>query len=364
MAICNPKNERIKRKYFEYQKEAHQKSQSTIDNIRKSITRYEKHTNYKDLKTFNKDKAIDFKKYLSLSKAKGKNEALSKSTLLSTTRNLKDFFKWLAYQPGYKSKINLLHIDYLNLSEKETRIAKAQKFKEYPTLEQIEKVILNMPVNTEIEKRDRALIAFTLLSGMRDRAIASLRLKHIDIERKLVKQDPREVKTKFSKAINTFFFPVGDPFEQIFKEWIDYLYKEKLYNNNDPVFPRTKLSLDKNQMFTAYELEPICWNSANQIRKIFKEAFEQAGLTYFTPHTFRNTLVNLGERICQTPEQFKAWSQNLGHEQVLTTFNSYGYITPDKQGEIIKNINSKKKEDNSMEELNKKFDLLLQKGAV
>ena len=40
----------------------------------------------------------------------------------------------------------------------------------------------------------------------------------------------------------------------------------------------------------------------------------------------RNTLSRLGEAIYQTPEQFKAWSQNHGHEKVLTTFYSYGVV--------------------------------------
>jgi hypothetical protein len=43
----------------------------------------------------------------------------------------------------------------------------------------------------------------------------------------------------------------------------------------------------------------------------------------------------LGQRICQTPEQLKAWSQNLGHNSSLTTFTSYGEIAPSRQFEII-----------------------------
>ena len=60
-----------------------------------------------------------------------------------------------------------------------------------------------------------------------------------------------------------------------------------------------------------------------------------AGLPYFNPHSFRNTLVALGEKICRSPEEFKAWSQNLGHEQVLTTFCSYGEVPEQRQSEII-----------------------------
>ena len=67
-----------------------------------------------------------------------------------------------------------------------------------------------MPATTEIERRDRALIAFTILTGARDGAIASFKLGHIDIEEGLIDQDARQVQTKFSKSFITTFFPVGD----------------------------------------------------------------------------------------------------------------------------------------------------------
>ena len=63
-----------------------------------------------------------------------------------------------------------------------------------------------------------------------------------------------------------------------------------------------------------------------------------AGLPYFNPHSFRNTLVHLGQEVCRTPEEFKAWSQNLGHEKPLTTFLSYGEIEGHRQGEIIRRL--------------------------
>ena len=80
------------------------------------------------------------------------------------------------------------------------------------------------------------------------------------------------------------------------------------------------------------------WSSASPIRRIFREALSKAGLPYFNPHSFRNTLVQLGEEICKTPEQFKAWSQNLGHEKVLTTFINYGEVTCQRQGQIIRDL--------------------------
>ena len=338
MVECNPENERIKRKYFEYLREAHQKSASTVDNIRKSITRYEVSTKYKSFKAFSKDKAIAFKKQFSEQKNKQTGKTLSKSTLLSTIRNLKDFFKWLVYQPSYKSKIEITDIEYFNMSEKDTRIAQTPKYKDFPTIAQIKKVIFLMPTDNDIQKRDRALIAFVLLSGMRDSAIASLKLKHIDIYKKLVKQDPAEVKTKFSKRIDTYFFPIGKDVEQIFIEWVNYLLENKLFGMNDPVFPKTKMVLDKNNCFIADGIEPVHWQTSNQIRKIFKNAFKKAKIPYFNPHSFRNTLVNHGEKVCRNPEDFKAWSQNLGHENVSTTFTSYRVVSTYRQGDIIRGL--------------------------
>lgn len=46
-----------------------------------------------------------------------------------------------------------------------------------------------MPAKTDLERRDRALIAFALLSGARDNAIASLSLRHVDVARRRVYQD-------------------------------------------------------------------------------------------------------------------------------------------------------------------------------
>jgi hypothetical protein len=48
---------------------------------------------------------------------------------------------------------------------------------------------------------------------------------------------------------------------------------------------------------------------------VFKEAFENAGLPSFNPHSFRKTLAQLGQKKCHTMEEMKAWSQNLGHEE-------------------------------------------------
>jgi integrase len=58
----------------------------------------------------------------------------------------------------------------------------------------------------------------------------------------------------------------------------------------------------------------------------------------YNPHSFRHALAMLGERRCNTPEEFKAWSQNLGHDSVSTTLSSYGAVPEHRQAEIIKSL--------------------------
>jgi integrase len=335
MKTYNSENERIKRRYFAYLKEAKRQSEQTLDGVAKSLARFEDYTKYKDFKAFHHQQAVAFKNYLAEQKSKRSGKKLSKATLHATLANLKRFFHWLAGQPGYKSRFQYSDADYFNLSEKDVRVATAKREQKVPTLEQVKHVIANMPVSDEITRRNRALVAFALLTGARDSAIASMKLKHVDIVEGSIYQDAREVRTKFSKTFITYFFPVGDEIKAILVDWVKYLRDEKLWGNDDALFPSTLVQCGASLQFEVVGLKRECWSNASPIRKIFREAFERVGLPYFNPHSFRHMLVRHGQQICKTPEDFKAWSQNLGHEQVLTTFLSYGDVDCRRQKEII-----------------------------
>lgn len=338
MTKHNPENERIKYKYFAYLKEAKQHADATVDAAAKSLSRFEEYTRHRDFKAFHFEQAIAFKRHLAEQTGQRSGEKLSKATLHATLKQLRAFFFWLAGQPGYKARFQYTDADYFNLSEKETRIATAQRERSAPTLEQVKHVIEMMPNGTEIERRDRALVAFTLLTGARDAAIASLKLKHVDLTERCVHQDARDVKTKFSKTFTTYFSPVGDKTMEIVADWLRFLREEKLWGNDDPLFPATRVMLGQSHQFEAAGLDRKQWSNAQPIRKVFREAFERAGLPYFRPHSLRNTLARFGLEICRTPEESKAWSQNLGHEQMLTTWMSYGTVATDRQGAIIRGL--------------------------
>jgi integrase len=342
MNALNPFNERLKRDYLRYLKEARGKSEATLDGVRKALARYEAYTGGKDFKTFRREQAIGFKARLAETESIRSKEVLSASTQATTLAALKEFFTWVAWKPGFRSVIHREDIDYLSPSIKDAARAKAPKLRDYPSLEQIRAAIAAIPAATVIDRRNRALLAFTILTGIRDRATVSLSLGHVDTTRTplLVRQDPNSVDTKFAKAIVTYFFPVGDDLASIVTDWIDELRQTLLFGPTDPLFPRTRMALDNNGAFAPMGIERGHWSNASPVREIFRKAFVQAGLPYFPPHSFRHTLGHLAQTWCRTPEELKAWSQNLGHENISTTLTSYGRIDQHRQGDVIARISA------------------------
>lgn len=339
MSKISPENERIKRDYFIYLKEAKRASEQTVDAAAKALARFETDTRHRDFKRFHIQQATAFKSRLLTQTSERSGKPLAKATVHQTLAALRAFFVWLAGQPGYRAKIAYADADYFYISEKEMRIATAHRDRPVPTLEQISHVLQTMPTSTEIKRRNRAVVAFAILTGARDDAIASALLKHVDLVDGRFHQDAREVRTKFSHTFDTWFFPVGDEARSIIVEWVEHLRRDRLWSGDDPLFPITKVAVDPiTQRFTGVGLDRKGWSNAGPIRKIFKEAFEGAGLPYFNPHSLRKTLAQLGERVCSGPEEFKAWSQNLGHGHVLTTFNSYGQVASHRQAEIMRGL--------------------------
>jgi site-specific recombinase XerC len=206
----NPKNDRVKRDYLIWLKEAKQRSAKTAEQARHAIDRLETYTSFKDFGTFNKEQALGFKRALLAMKGQRSGKSMSLSTVHHALQAVKEFLAWLHGRQEYRNRIKPTDIQYLNLTTGEVRQAHTTRPKTYAALEQYRAALFAMPADTEIECRDRAVMALLLLTGMRDAALVTLKIKHISVERNHVFQDPRQVATKFSKPIETFFLPVGD----------------------------------------------------------------------------------------------------------------------------------------------------------
>ena len=144
-------------------------------------------------------------------------DRLSKGTLLTTLNALRAFFHVAGrVEPGYRSRLTYADADYFALSvqgdkDRQGILGTRRAHRSSRSCTSLR----SMPTATDVELRNRALIAFTLLTGARDGAVASFKLKHIDVIEGKVIQDAHEVRTKFSKSFTTWFFPVGEEARQI-----------------------------------------------------------------------------------------------------------------------------------------------------
>src|SRR5208283_2539443 len=356
MTIVNIKNEKVKRPFFKWLKEAHGHCDSTINAIERAILIYEDFTKMADFATYKPEKSIEFKKWLRKREVKGKT--ISISTYCDYLRHISKFFLWLSWQPGYKSKITVDSIDYLKPSEKEERIATQCIPRDFPPLEYVIKLTGSIKANTEIDIRDRAMISFALLSGMRAEAIVTLPLGCFDEKGLTINQNPRKgVQTKFSKHMITTIIVPDETLLSYVIEWVKLL-KDKGYGSQDPLFPRAKTDKGEEDLSfeTASEVEPIFWQGTGRIREIFKTRAKDAGLPYYSPHTFRHLTFFWAVKSCKDGEEIKAVSQNFGHENIGTTLSTYANYPQHRLAEIIKNMDFSGKPKETLEE---KFEGIL-----
>jgi site-specific recombinase XerD len=337
MRKYSPKNERIKRQYIQHLKEVRGFGDVAIDQFSKAVDRFETYTKHTDFARFHVEQVRGFKQQLSQQTGARSGEPLSAATIYATLICLRTFFTWLAGQSGYRKRFKYGDWEYFNPSRTTATIAKAHRTPRGPTLDQIGHVLAAMPLDSDVKRRDRALFALIALTGARVNAVASLKLRNIDIDRRVLVQDARTVKTKYSKTFDTWFFPIGDDIEAIVIDWVRYLTDEKQWTLDDPLFPATKLEVGAAGQFEATGLTREHWSGTGPIRTVFRHAFRQAGMPYFNPHSFRNTIVAFGSERNLTWQEMQAWAQNLGHTSLTTTFGSYGQVAPHQQGDLVRN---------------------------
>jgi integrase/recombinase XerD len=338
MPRYNPVNEVVKKQYEDALLHGKYRDEKTVRAVWNHINRFEEFTGYADFKTFNAEQAKSFKHWLEKQKNK-KGELLSISTVRSTLNSVREFFSWLAIHPNYVKNVDGRAVEYLRMSDNANRAARASKEAIPPTLDELETALKAMPYNTDIEKRDRAVFAFMVITCARDDALVSMKRKDVDAVRKTVWQNPRHVRTKGRKGIVTRFVTAPLPLaETIALEWLSYIDDVLQFTPDNPLFPKTLVQTNPDTM--AFEVQGLSkehWANAQPVRDIFKRAFGAVDLPYYHPHLFRKTICKWGLQNLSQYE-YKALSQNIGHEHAMTTYNSYAKLTQDEQIEAVANI--------------------------
>ena len=338
----HPENVAVRREYLRWLANAQGKDEATCDQVASAIERFEAHTGWKDFRTFRRDQAISFKVALA-NEINASGKPLSKATRCGIFRHLKAFFEWLSREQGYRRAVAFSDAAYFNPNGNEARAAGATRQRPYPSLEQVHAALEAMPIETPMQRRDRAVVALILLTAGRDGAVASLRLKHIDIAAKTVFFDARDVNTKRAKTFKTAFYPVGRDAEAIIVEWERELRELHLFGPDDPLFPRTRIAPNTDGAFEACGLERRPWSDAGPIRSAFKAAFGRIGLPAYNPHSIRQTITQLAYSLKLGPMEMQAWAQNMGHEHLATTFSSYGKLRETEQIAVISALEAGKR---------------------
>src|SRR5271166_6264787 len=99
MTKRNAENERVKRRYLVYLKDAKGRDDASVDAAASAIERFEEHIKARAFRSFHIEQARAFKDHLAAAINARTGKPLSASTIHATLAALKAFFVWLADQP-------------------------------------------------------------------------------------------------------------------------------------------------------------------------------------------------------------------------------------------------------------------------
>lgn len=126
----NETNERMKRKFAVWRREADGADHKTVDKELEAVRRFEVSTGARSFKLFRVDQAVDFKRKLEAATNPKTKQSLSKATIDGILRGVKTFFRWLADQPGYRSRVKHRDVQYFSINAKDARTAQLRRASE------------------------------------------------------------------------------------------------------------------------------------------------------------------------------------------------------------------------------------------
>ena len=325
---CNPQNERIKHKYRMYLMGPKRLDKKTWTKIMEHIRHYEELNDFEPLLPLTVDEIHNYVGKICA-------QDLSLSYIDQNLKVLRDFFEWITHQKRYATCVDYNILPYFSLTNNQRKMARAPTYQESYEIDDILPVIQQMPSRTDIQQRNRALVALQTLCGMRIEELATVLLGNLKFDKLannwFIYITPRNMKVKFAKTRHAYFMPWGDDIKNIVVDWATKL-RALGFDDKSPLFPVTSTSFGKQA-----KLDPT--NSQNciksqTIRDIFKTAFLSAGLPVYRVHSFRHTIARWAETH-GSPEFFNSVSQSLGHSSVQTTFYNYGTLPPSKIGKVL-----------------------------
>lgn len=177
---------RLKRRYACYLQRAKGLDSKTIDHRLKAIDHFLDVQGSAGLEKFNGKLAMGYVDFMLNMRSKRTGQTRNLATVAAELGCLKDFLIWLNGQPGYKRCYCFEDVEYLSLNRKDLRAALANTNMTCPSMVECKKTFSNMPSDTEVAMRNRALFALLMLTGARIDALTTLQLGHVSIHEKVL----------------------------------------------------------------------------------------------------------------------------------------------------------------------------------
>jgi integrase len=263
--------------------------------------------------------------------------ALSLSSIRHKASHVAAFLTWLLMQEGHR-RLPADLAEYLKLPKSLHAKTIEPAPKEYPDIERAIQMVQGMSSSTVAAQRDRAIVAMAFVSGLRAGALNTLRLKHVDCAQRTVLQNAREMKAKNGKSYEAAWFMGTEPLQEIVVAWIETLQSYG-FEAEDAVFPAVAYLAHQSSSTTSGRARIPAPKSEGAITKAFAIASAISGANY-TPHSARHCLKALGDKLCTSHAQRKAWSLNLGHASQVTSETHYGKMTDQERRDVLAGVGS------------------------
>ncbi|WP_417249810.1 tyrosine-type recombinase/integrase [Celeribacter sp.] len=315
---------------YDWQVSAGHLESATVDAYLHAIRNFEDFLSGKPFGDLEIEDCASFREHLKRLQETGR---LSTSSVRHRASQVAKFLSWLLDEPAGKH-LNRNIIKALQLPKKFAQRG-IERERPYPTIEQAVEMLAGMPDAEPHEALRKALFALICLTGLRAGAVTSLLRRDLDIDRKTVRQDAGHMRAKNGKSFVVYWFDIPDVFEDCLSTFVRSLDGHGL-RPSDALFP---LDADLKQLVDGTRAASAF--SVRRTPRVATEAFAIASKSVgaaYTPHSARDMLVALGGELCTTYEEHKAWSQNLGHDEIVTTERYYGRMDRKKVGATLQSV--------------------------
>ncbi|MEY8119970.1 tyrosine-type recombinase/integrase [Falsihalocynthiibacter sp. BN13B15] len=271
--------------------------------------------------------ASDYREHL---KSQAQDGRLSASTVRHRASHVKSFGNWLLSQKGC-SRLDRTLPNYFELPKKFKATVSTDEGEAVPSLEDATIMVESMPHGSRKERRDRAMLAIAFLGALRADTVTSLRIKHFLPETGEIVQDAGVSRTKNGKSLRIKFFPFPPIFLQTGVEWKNELTGLG-YLEDDALFPDQRHLAAPVRPFNLASITVM--KSIHAVSKSFKLAGDFIDMR-LSPHFAKYCVGQLSWMHCRTLEQQKAWSLNMGHDDLAVTQKYYSKIPALRISEIF-----------------------------